>query len=57
MVSFKCQDAGMDCPFETKAKTESELMNEIKKHYGEVHGQKEKIIPDLMGKIKKAIKK
>lgn len=56
MVSFKCQDVGMDCPYRITAKTERELLNKIKKHAEDTHGLN-KIPHDLMGKIKKAIKK
>ncbi len=60
MISFKCEDAGSDCPFKTEAKTEKELMNKIYEHYEEVHGVhdlKKNRNVDLMRKIKKAIKK
>ena len=56
MPSFKCRDTGMACPFETKADTENELMAKIAKHASEAHGMKT-IPPDMMEKVKKAIKK
>ena len=56
MPSFKCSDTGMTCPFETNAPTESELMTKIARHASETHGMKT-IPPDLMEKVKKAIKK
>jgi predicted small metal-binding protein len=56
MPSFKCRDTGMACSFETSADTESELMTKIAKHAGEAHGMKT-ISPDMMQKVKKAIKK
>ena len=56
MPSFKCSDTGMVCPFETSAATETELMTKIAKHASEAHGMKT-ITPDVMEKVKKAIKK
>ena len=56
MPSFKCKDIGMACSFETSAATESELMTKIAKHASEAHGMKA-VPPDVMDKIKKAIKK
>ena len=55
MPSFKCKDIGMDCPFETKAKTEPELMQAIATHAATVHKMKD-VPPDMMKKIKAAIK-
>ena len=55
MPSFKCKDIGMDCPFETKAKTEPELMKAIAAHAATVHKMKD-VPPDMMKKIKAAIK-
>jgi predicted small metal-binding protein len=46
----------MNCPFEATAKTEDELMKKISEHAGKVHNMKT-ISPDMMTKIKKAIKK
>jgi predicted small metal-binding protein len=54
--SFKCKDTGMSCPFETSAPTEAELMRKIAKHAKELHGM-ETIPPEMMEKVKKAIKK
>jgi len=56
MPSFKCKDIGMNCGFEATAKTEGELMNKITEHAGKAHNMKV-IPPDVMGKVKKAIKK
>jgi predicted small metal-binding protein len=56
MYSFKCKDTGMACNFETSAKTEPELMKKIAEHAGKAHNMKQ-IPPDVMQKIKKAIKK
>jgi predicted small metal-binding protein len=46
----------MDCPFEASAKTEDELMNKIAAHAASAHNMKT-VSPDMMEKIKKAIKK
>jgi len=56
MPSFKCSDTGMACPFKASAPTEAELMTKIAKHASEAHGMKT-ISPDMMKKVKKAIKK
>ena len=56
MPSFKCKDIGMTCPFEATAETEDELMKKIAEHASDVHDIKI-IPPDMMGNIKKAIKK
>jgi predicted small metal-binding protein len=56
MVTFACKDVGMQCNFKANAKTEAELMEQIKDHAAKVHNLKE-IPPDLAQKIKGAIKK
>jgi len=56
MSSFKCKDIGMSCGFETTAKTEDELMKKIGEHASKAHNMKT-IPPDVMSKVKKAIKK
>ncbi|MBI4303660.1 MAG: DUF1059 domain-containing protein [Chloroflexi bacterium] len=56
MPSFKCSDVGMACDFQTTAKTEDELMKKIAEHGAKAHNIKT-IPPDLMAKVKKAIKK
>ncbi len=56
MPTFKCSDIGMVCSFETSADTEAELMAKIAEHAKEVHDMKT-IPPDMMEKVKKAIKK
>jgi predicted small metal-binding protein len=56
MPSFKCSDTGLACPFKASAPTEAELMTKIAKHAKEAHGMKT-IPPDVMAKVKKAIKK
>ena len=56
MPSFRCKDMAMDCPFEATAKTEDELMKKIAEHAKTVH-KIGKIPPDMLAKVKKAIKK
>ena len=56
MPSFKCKDTGMSCGFEATAKNEDELMKKIVEHAGKAHNMKT-ISPDVMDKVKKAIKK
>lgn len=56
MPSFKCTDIGMACPFEASAKSEDELMKKIAEHAAKAHNIKT-VSPELMTKIKKAIKK
>jgi predicted small metal-binding protein len=56
MPSFKCKDIGMDCPFETTAPTEAELMKNIAAHAMSAH-KMVTIPPDVMAKVKAAIKK
>ena len=57
MPSFKCKDLGMKCNFEATAKTEEELMKKITEHAAKVHNMKAPFQPDMMAKVKKAIKK
>lgn len=56
MVSIKCKDVGINCGFEVSAKTEAELMKKIAEHASKEHNMKT-IPPDVMEKVKKAIKK
>ncbi|MDD1718959.1 MAG: DUF1059 domain-containing protein [Methanoregulaceae archaeon] len=56
MPSFACKDIGMTCGFETNAPTEAELMKKIAEHAKTVHSM-ETVPPDVMAKIRKAIKK
>jgi predicted small metal-binding protein len=56
MPSFACKDIGMDCKFQTTAPTEAELMKKIEDHAKSAH-KIDTVPPDLMAKIKKAIKK
>jgi len=46
----------MNCPFEATARTEEELMKKIAEHAATAHNMKT-ISPDMMAKVKKAIKK
>jgi predicted small metal-binding protein len=56
MPSFKCKDIGLDCPFETTAPTEAELMKKIAEHAEKAHGMKT-FTPEFLAKVKGAIKK
>ena len=56
MPSFRCKDIGMRCEFEATAKNEDELVKKIAEHAREAHNM-ETIPPDVMAKVKKAIKK
>jgi predicted small metal-binding protein len=54
--NFKCKDIGMECGFETKAKTKEDLMPKIVEHAKSAHNITE-ITPDLKTKVDGAIKK
>ncbi len=56
MPSFVCKDIGMDCTFKATAPTEAELLKKIAVHAKSAHNI-DPVPPDLMAKIKKAIKK
>ena len=56
MASFKCKDLGMKCGFEVKDENQDELMKMIALHAENTHKMKE-MAPDMMEKVKKAIKK
>lgn len=56
MPSFKCKDLGMKCVFEVKDENQDELMKIVALHAEKTHDMKE-IPPDMMEKVKKAIKK
>lgn len=47
----------MNCPFEATAKNEEELMKKITEHAAKAHNMKAPFSPDMMAKVKKAIKK
>jgi len=53
MPSFKC--IAKNCPFETSAPTEAELMKKIVEHAKTVHNM-DPMPPDIMAKVKAAIK-
>lgn len=56
MPSIKCKDIGMKCGFEVKDEDEGELMQILALHAEKTHNLKT-IPPDVMEKVKKAIKK
>lgn len=56
MASFKCKDMGMKCAFEVKNENEDELKEVIALHGKKSHNITE-FSPDMMEKVKKAIKK
>ena len=56
MPSFKCKDVGLKCKFEVKTDNPDELMQIIALHGEKSHSMKN-LPPDLMEKVKKAIKK
>jgi Predicted small metal-binding protein len=53
---FKCRNIGMDCDFESKAKTVDDLMPKIKEHAASAHKITE-IDEELQKKVTSAIKK
>lgn len=55
MPSFKCEDIGMDCSFQTDADNEDKLMRKIEEHASKVHNMK-KMTPEMEEQIKGAIK-
>jgi len=55
MASFKCKDIGMEDNFEIKNDNQDEMMKIITMHAENSHQIKE-VPPDMMEKIKKAIK-
>jgi len=55
MVSFKCKDIGMACPFEATAANVQDLDDKIAKHAKEAHGMAS-IDKDMWMKIHKAEK-
>ena len=56
MASFKCKDIGMECKFEVHDENEDELMKIVALHAENTHNMKD-VPPDMMEKIKKAVKK
>jgi predicted small metal-binding protein len=57
MASFKCKDMGMDCGFEVKDTSQGELQQIVSLHLEKTHNQKVPLPPDVMEKLRKAIKK
>ena len=55
MVSFKCKDIGIDCPFEAKADNVHDLENKIAEHARTAHG-KEHLSQEEWIQIKKQMK-
>lgn len=55
MVSFKCKDIGLDCPFEAEADNVHDLENKIAQHAREVH-KKEHLSQEEWIEIKKQMK-
>jgi predicted small metal-binding protein len=55
MPTFVCRDIGMDCDFKASASTEAELLGKIAEHAKSAHNI-DKISPELMDKVKKAVK-
>jgi predicted small metal-binding protein len=56
MPKLKCKDVGMKCGFEVKTENQDELMQIVALHAEKSHNMKT-IPPDVMEKVKKAIKK
>jgi predicted small metal-binding protein len=57
MASFKCKDMGMHCEFEVKDASQGELKQIVSLHLEKTHNQKVPLPPDVMEKLRKAIKK
>jgi predicted small metal-binding protein len=55
MVSFKCKDIGMDCPFEATAANVQDLYDKIAKHSRDAH-KMPSMDKDMWMKIHKAEK-
>jgi len=56
MVSFTCRDLGVDCSFETRGMTDSEIMKKFIDHAESAHNMPV-LTADVILKVKKAIKK
>ena len=56
MASFTCRDIGIDCPFETHATTDNELMRKFIKHAESAHNL-QVLSADVIFKVQNAIKK
>ena len=58
MLKLKCKDAGFDCKFEVKGKTEDGIMNKAAEHAMKDHGMKpEDMTPEMKEKIRSLIHK
>ncbi|TLX82593.1 MAG: DUF1059 domain-containing protein [Thaumarchaeota archaeon] len=61
MLKLKCKDAGFDCKFVAKGKTEDEIMQNMQKaaeHAMKDHGMKpEDMTPEMKEKIRSHIHK
>ena len=55
MLSFKCEDIGMNCGFEAKAESKEEMMKIVSEHAASVHNI-QTVSPELAQQIDKAIK-
>ena len=55
-VSFTCRDLGMDCSFETRGTTDSEIMKKFIDHADSAHNMPV-LTADVLLKVKKALKK
>jgi len=56
MVVFTCRDIGMDCSFEMKGTTYTEIMKKFVDHAESAHNMSV-LTADVIFKVKKAIKK
>ena len=58
MLKLKCKDAGFDCKFVAKGKTEDEIMQKAAEHAMKDHGIKpEDLTAEMKAKIKSLIHK
>jgi len=58
MLKFKCKDAGFDCKFVAKGKTQEDILAQAAVHATKDHGMKpEEITEELKNKIKANIHK
>ncbi|MFC1958303.1 DUF1059 domain-containing protein [Chloroflexota bacterium] len=57
--TLACRDAGVDCDFVARGKTEEELLTEGVKHVKEVHGYTDAQLndPNFLEETKKLIRK
>ncbi len=57
MASFKCKDMGMKCKFEVKDENQDELLQIVNLHAEKTHNMKLPLPPDMMSKVRIAVKK